>query len=125
MADGEQILRDTPMSDVSSRELLAELSQCGIQELLRIRGERIAQSSQNQQTTSSTSNSLGSSFPPSIPAALSVPAKIDANLPKWNGKSEDFGFYMRRLELRVERELSPFVDPCRICFGDDRHSSRV
>ncbi|KAI1000080.1 hypothetical protein K3495_g8119 [Podosphaera aphanis] len=82
MADGEQILNDTPMSDASSRELLAALSQCEIQELLRIRGERIAQSSQNQQTTSSTSNSLGSSFPPSIPAALSVPAKIDANLPK-------------------------------------------
>lgn len=37
-------------------------------------------------------------------------------LPKWNGKSEDFEFYIGRLETRITKELDSFVEPAAICL---------
>lgn len=37
-------------------------------------------------------------------------------LPRWNGKSEIFEFYIGRLETRVERELAQFVESAAICL---------
>lgn len=107
MADLDQTTYDTPMFDDPNRDLLSSLSQSEIKELLRIREERMSQSSRFQ-----PANNISSSSAPSRQA----PVRLETNLPKWNGKLEDFEFYMRRLELRVERELSPFADPCRICL---------
>ncbi|KHJ34005.1 hypothetical protein EV44_g3125 [Erysiphe necator] len=39
-----------------------------------------------------------------------------ASLPKWNGKAEEFSFYMRRLMARIEREWEPYVDQGSICL---------
>lgn len=37
-------------------------------------------------------------------------------LPKWNGRQEDFAFYMDRLRIRVERELAPYREESAICI---------
>lgn len=107
MADPGHSNSDTPMLGTSGRDILSSLPQSEIQELLRIREERKAQSSPSQET-----EFLGTSGNQS----LVVAQRKDVTLPKWNGKLEDFDFYIRRLELRVVRELEPYTDSCKICL---------
>ena len=40
-------------------------------------------------------------------------------LPKWKGKSEDFEFYIGRLETRITRVLASYVEPAAIFFRYD------
>ena len=45
------------------------------------------------------------------------PAPITRSaLPNWNGRAEDFSFYITRLEARIKREWAPYVDPGSICL---------
>lgn len=107
MTSAAQNTHNTSIAGATPRDLLSTLPQNEIEELFRIHEERSAKLLRTQQVpevaATSTKLSLG-------------PSRRDTNLPKWNGKLDDFGLYMRRLELRVERELSPFVDPCSICL---------
>ena len=40
----------------------------------------------------------------------------DAVLPKWNGVQLDFGFFIGRLETRIEVDFAPFLDDRTICL---------
>lgn len=61
-----------------------------------------------------------------LPTAPTVINK--STLPKWSGEVEDFSFYIKRLEARIEREWAPYADPCSICLDmidtlpDDKRS---
>lgn len=53
----------------------------------------------------------------SYPTPINPPVSINRSaLPKWSGNSQDFSFYINRLQARIEREWAPFVDPCSICL---------
>lgn len=54
-----------------------------------------------------------------VPNSNEVPKRTfrkNVTLPKWNGKSEDFEFYIGRLETRIQRELDSFMEPSAICL---------
>lgn len=40
----------------------------------------------------------------------------DAVLPKWSGLPQDFGFFIGRLEIRIETDFAPYVDERSICL---------
>ncbi|KAI1007040.1 hypothetical protein K3495_g1177 [Podosphaera aphanis] len=42
--------------------------------------------------------------------------KKETNLPKWNGSPDDFGFFIGRLEMRIQQELEPFAEGSIICL---------
>lgn len=42
--------------------------------------------------------------------------KKEAVFLKWNGNSEDFDFYVNRLETRIENELENMKSACSICL---------
>ena len=77
---------------------LAELSPQDIEGLLLLLEERRAQET----------------VPKSTEAAR--PMRRDAILPKWNGVQVDFGFFVGRLETRIEADFAPFLDDRTICL---------
>ncbi|KAI0996589.1 hypothetical protein K3495_g11593 [Podosphaera aphanis] len=52
-----------------------------------------------------------------IEAHLSIrPARREAVLPRWSGQTQDFGFFIGRLEIRIENDFAPYFDDCTICL---------
>ena len=49
-------------------------------------------------------------------AEAARPMRRDAVLPKWNGVQVDFGFFVGRLETRIEADSAPFLDDRTICL---------
>ncbi|RKF57520.1 hypothetical protein OnM2_073070, partial [Erysiphe neolycopersici] len=55
--------------------------------------------------------------PPSQNITQDLPrARRDENLPKWNGRKEEFRFYMGRLRTRIETEMAPYMKQSTICL---------
>ncbi|KAI0993518.1 hypothetical protein K3495_g14666 [Podosphaera aphanis] len=50
------------------------------------------------------------------PSSAGSSRRRDASLPKWNGISQDFVFYIERLEIQVEVDYAPFLDERTICL---------
>ena len=93
------------MEKQSAEDLSDNLSIDDKRELLAIPQER-----RNFRTTSNADPQINpSQINPAIQMAKSA-------LPKCSGQAEDFRFYIRRLEARIQREWAPYVDPCSICL---------
>lgn len=65
-----------------------------------------------------------------VPALEVGPNTKVVVLPKWNGKQEDFGFYMDMLRTRVEKEIGDHREPSCLCIDiintlPDEKKSRV
>ncbi|KAI0994433.1 hypothetical protein K3495_g13750 [Podosphaera aphanis] len=92
---------DAPMSgnDVTGNNLAdVHLSAQDLWDLLQLVGER------RQQVQSVDA------------AAPNRRARRDVTLPRWNGKVQDFNFYISRLEMRIESDFAPFYDEKSICL---------
>ena len=76
---------------------LAGLSRQDIQGLIELLNERKAQGTVPRSTESRT-------------------MRRDAVLPKWNRVLLDFGFFIGRLETRIEADFAPFLDDRTICL---------
>ena len=107
------------MESKPTEDLFDNLSIDDKRELLAILQER-----RNVGSTTNASPQINTSrINPTMQMAKSA-------LPKWSGQAEDFSFYIRRLEARIQREWAPHVDPCSICLDmidtlPDEKKSRV
>ena len=64
------------------------------------------------------------------PATNYLPVGKSSVLPKWNGKQEDFKFFMDRLRIRVENEMGVVIESSSICIDivdtlPDEKKSRI
>ena len=107
MAARDQFYPDVAMTDTPMHDPLAGISENEKFELLSILQER------RQRATSHASPNTQETFAPAVNPTIPT---TRAALPKWNGKAEDFGFYIQRLEARIRKEWAPCVDPCSICL---------
>ncbi|RKF64086.1 hypothetical protein OnM2_021105 [Erysiphe neolycopersici] len=96
--DNNQQTADVNMTNLPMQDPFENLTIEDKRELLEIL---------RQKKISNTPNA----FNPAPPAPVTR-----ASLPKWNGKAEEFNFYMKRLVARIEREWEPYVDQGSICL---------
>lgn len=99
-------IHEVQMANASTQDPFEDLSIEDKRELLAILQER-----RNVRTNGPPDN-LQAIPAPAIPTVHMARAA----LPKWSGKAEDFSFYIRRLEARINREWATHVDPCSICL---------
>lgn len=92
---------DIAMPEASNVDPFAHLSLADKQELLMLLEEK-RKLKQKQDIPSPISE-------PCFPNRVVV-------LPKWNGKQEDFNFYLDRLKVRVEKEMSSCRESSSICI---------
>lgn len=115
----EKPIPETQMENQPTEDPFNNLSIDDKRELLAILQER-----RNVGTTPNANPQINASRAnPTMQMAKSA-------LPKWSGHAEDFSFYIRRLEARIQREWAPYVDPCSICLDmidtlPDEKKSRV
>ncbi|RKF64368.1 hypothetical protein GcM3_133014 [Golovinomyces cichoracearum] len=90
---------DTPMSNYNI-DLLSNLPTNQLQKLLSL----------------CASDTGPANPPPAMPFNLSRASRGEVRLPKWNGKKEEFKFYMARLKTRIEREMQGVFEEDTICL---------
>ncbi|KAI0996850.1 hypothetical protein K3495_g11334 [Podosphaera aphanis] len=100
---------DTPMGDATSSDPPITFSNADLAELLQLLRGR-----QQEPEVSSQSNRTEPKAEPTEGSIRYI--KKETKLPKWNGSPEDFGFFIGRLEMRVEQKLVPFVEGGIICL---------
>ncbi|KAI0992766.1 hypothetical protein K3495_g15419, partial [Podosphaera aphanis] len=88
---------DTPMEGVPPQGGGA-LSNHDWQELMQMLAERRGQN------------------PTAAHSGIPRTARREAVLPRWNGQIQDFGFFIGRLETRIENDYAPHFDDCTICL---------
>lgn len=88
--------KNVGMEDRSALEILGSISPTDAKELLQLLNAQRQYEAPNENNSKKFRKNI--------------------TLPRWNGKSEDFEFYIGRLETRVERELAPFVESAAICL---------
>lgn len=87
------------MEDTTLRSALSGLSEQDVELLINVLAERRNMSNSQQ-------------HPQQIPSII----RNNPSLPTWNGKQEDFRFYLDRLRIRVEKELAPCKESSSICL---------
>ncbi|KAI0999357.1 hypothetical protein K3495_g8839 [Podosphaera aphanis] len=98
--------QDIPMGDDTTT---ISLSSADLAELLQLLRER-----KNVPEVSSQTNALEPTKESTMGSIKYV--KKETNLPKWNGSLDDFGFFIGRLEMRIEQGLEPFAERGLICL---------